>query len=75
MSTVDEILGEDSVKESIDELCHDIKDFSQIDFIHLLWGKKDEFIKVKFYGELDTLIYSLEKAKLALLVDDERGER
>ena len=74
MSGVDEILNEDEVKHSIDELCKDIEDFSKVDFVHLLWGKKDEVVKGRYYGELDTLLANLEKAKFLLLARESGGE-
>ena len=74
MSDLDEILNEDEVKQSIDELCEDIKDFSKVDFIHLLWSKKDEMVKGRYYGELDTLLANLEKAKFLLLSRESEGE-
>jgi len=67
MSNLDNILNEDEIKASIDELCEDIKDFSGVDFVHLLWCKKDELVKGRYYGELDTLLANLEKAKFLLL--------
>jgi len=74
MSNLDEILNEDEVKTSIDELCEDIKDFSQIDFVHLLWAKKDEMAKGRYYGTLDVLLANLEKAKFLLLARESGGE-
>ena len=74
MSEMDEILNEDEVKHSIDELCEDIKDFSKVDFVHLLWAKKDEIVKSRYYGNLDTLLANLEKAKFLLLSRESSGE-
>ena len=68
MTDIDEILGEDSVKDAIDELCEDIKNFGDIDFVHLLWCKKGEDVKGRYYGTLDSILANLEKAKF-LLVD------
>ena len=74
MSDLDEILNEDEVKHSIDELCEDIKDFSRVDFVHLLWAVKDGTGKGRYYGELDTLLANLEKAKFLLLSRESEGD-
>lgn len=68
MEGIEEILNEDSVKCAIDELCEDIKDFAKVDFVHILWAKEGEAIKGRYYGELDTLLASLEKAQFLLLI-------
>ena len=74
MSNLDEILNEDEVKHSIDELCEDITDFSQVNFVHLLWSKKDEIVKGRCYGELDILLANLERAKFLLMSRHSEGE-
>ena len=74
MSDLDEILNEDEVKRSIDELCEDIKDFSQVNFVHLLWSKNDGIVKGRYYGELDILLANLERAKFLLLSRHSEGE-
>ena len=74
MSDIDEILDEDNIKDAIDELCDDIKDFDKVDFVHLLWGKKDEDVKGRYYGTLDTLLANLEKAKFLILTRESEGE-
>ena len=68
---MDEILNEDSVKQSIDELCEDAKDFEQLDFVHLLWAKKDGATKGRYYGELDQLLAAFSKAQFCLLVREQ----
>lgn len=68
MDGIDEILYEDDVKQAIDELCEDIKDFGKVDFVHILWAKRDGDTKGRYYGELDTLLSNLEKAKFLLLI-------
>jgi hypothetical protein len=67
---IDELLHEDSVKRAIDELCQDIKDFEQIEFVHLLWSKKDENSKGRYYGTLDSLIANLARAEFLLIVHE-----
>jgi len=76
MGDMDEILNEDTVKGDIDELCEDIKDFGQVDFIHLAWCKKGENAKGRYYGEVDTILAALSKTQFLILmreteVDDE----
>lgn len=68
MDNIDEILNENSVKDAIDELCEDIRDFGELDFVHILWGKKDGQVKGRYYGELDTLLANLLKAQFLLLL-------
>lgn len=72
-SSIEEILHEDSVKDAINELCEDIKDFEQVDFVHLLWAKKDGIPKGRYYGELDTLLATLAKAQFILLATQREG--
>jgi len=74
MKGIDEILSEDEVKQGIDELCEDIKDFEQIDFIHLIWAKKDDTAKGRYYGTLDNLLANLIKAQFLLLCHEAEGE-
>lgn len=74
MSGIDELLNEDSIKASIDELCEDIRSFKDVDFVHLLWAKQDGEIKGRYYGNLDTLLANLEKAKFLLLSTESEGE-
>lgn len=71
MTSIDKILNEDSVKQSIDELCEDVKDFDQLDFVHLLWAKKEGVIKGRYYGSLDSLLAALSKAQFCLLVKEQ----
>ena len=68
MNSMEEILNEDSVKGAIDELCEDIKDFNELDFVHILWGKRDGLPKGRYYGELDTILANLSKAQFILLI-------
>lgn len=73
--TMDEIIHEDDIKGAINELCEDITDFSQLDFIHITWAKKNEKAKGRYYGELETLLANLEVAKFVLLTREiEVGE-
>lgn len=74
MSGFDELLREDSLKTSIDELCEDIKIFGEVDFVHLIWAKQDGQVKGRYYGQLDTLLANLEKAKFVLLCAESEGE-
>jgi len=73
MATIDEILREDDIKQAISELCEDIKDFEQLDFVHLLWAKKDEQIKGRYYGTLDSLLACLAKTQFLLLKEHSEG--
>ena len=71
MASIDEILNEDSVKQSINELCEDIGNFDQLDFIHLLWAKKEGATKGRYYGSLDNLLAAFSKAQFCLLVKEQ----
>jgi hypothetical protein len=70
---VDRILDSEEIKDAIDEMCEDVKDFGKVRFVHLMWGtsdgKKGSGIQVKqrFYGSEDMLIAELDKAKFAFL--------
>ena len=75
MSDFDEIFYEDGVKNSIDELCKDIADFKEVEFVHLLWGKEDGTTKGRYYGPLNTLLTNLERAKFRLLVNEDMDDR
>lgn len=70
-SNVNRILGEENVKDSIDELCEDVKDFDKIDFLHIIWGKRNKKGNVdvmqRFFGAEDTLIAELGKAQFAFM--------
>jgi len=74
MDSVEEILGENSVKDAIDELCEDIKDFEELDFVHILWAKKEGQVKGRYYGELDSLLANLSKAQFLLLTAQGKEE-
>ena len=74
MNSLDEILNEDNVKHCIDELCEDIENFEQVDFVHILWARKDKKVKGRYYGELDTLLANLTKAQYLLLSHEAEGD-
>lgn len=72
--SMEEILNEDSVKGAINELCEDMKDFGELDFVHILWCKRGGLPKGRYYGELDTILSNLVKAQFLLLTTHGAGE-
>lgn len=75
MADIDKVLNEKNIKDSVDELREDIKDFDDIKFMYMIWGnRKDGVVKERYCGNGMTLLASLERAKFALLVDMELGE-
>ena len=68
MNYIDELLTEDSLKGAINRLCEEVADFSQVDFVHIMWAKKGEPVQGGCFGSYSDLVSSLEKAKLLLLL-------
>ena len=75
---IDKILGGEEVKDAIDDLCEDVKDFDKVVFVHIVWGKreKDGSIEVNqgFHGSANMLISELDKAKFTFLKEAICGE-
>jgi hypothetical protein len=68
MGGLEDILNEDDVKSSISELCKDIADFDQVDFVLLSWSSRGR-VKTRYYGDLDFSIAVIERVKFVLLME------
>lgn len=70
MDGIDKIINEENVKGTIDELCADIKDFDNVEFMFIFWGtRKDSITKERYYGKATELIAGLERSKFSMLRD------
>lgn len=73
MDSMLEILGEDEIRDCVDELCEDLKDLGQVEFVHLLWARKDkDAVKERSYGCLETVVFNLERAKFEMLLREHK---
>lgn len=67
MAGFDELLGEDSVKHSIDDLCADVEKFEGMEFVHIMWKQKGQPVHGSYYGRYDIVLGHLEVAKSVII--------